>query len=456
MEAASIGLSCIATAATLASFLTAAGRDIPFRWMLTALAVCTAMAGLSCLLSAALLGGEHSTLTGLSPVLGAVLAILTAFSLPFLLPVLLSRFRQLEIAAVASRKNENRFLAATQSSSDAFILLEALRSPDGAIEDFLFTYINANAEKIIEKPSREVVGARLTRILPIDSAGRLFQQYRQVVATGKPLVHEFPLDPQDPDGPWMRHHVARLGDDSEVGLAITASDVTERKRARQDRLDPSQHDPLTGLPNRLLLDDRIQQAIARADRYGNKVALLFVNLDSFEQINARHGSDLADQVLLATAARLRGAVRATDSVLRLGGDQFIVLMSDMLLEIDIRRAAATLVAILREPLVLESKTGSATLQVSTSLGVAVYPDTTLTVDNLLTHADIAMYRAQIQGGNQYVLYVPAANLTLEADSDLDADPELDSHAPPGNPPIDDSEHPGESTYFPQVQAWPGR
>jgi diguanylate cyclase (GGDEF)-like protein len=442
IEDAFIGLSCIAIAATLASFLTTAGRDVPFRWTLIALTVCTTIAGLCCLLSATLLHGEHPTLTSLSPLFGAVLAILTALLLPFLLPFLLSRSRELEFTAVAARKNETRFLAATQSSSDAFILLEALRSPDGIIEDFLFTYINANAEKIIEKPGSEVVGARITRILPIDPAGRLFQQYRQVVATGKPLVHEFPLDPKDPDGPWMRHHVAKLGGEDEDGLAITASDITERKHAEQNRLHQSQHDPLTGLPNRRLLDDRIEQAIARADRYRNKIALILVNLDSFEQIDARHGSDLGDQVLLTTAIRLRGAIRATDSVLRLSGDAFIVLMPDMMLEIDIRRAAATLVAILREPITLEPKAGnqpagrqanlqpsSTTLQVSTSLGVAVYPDTGVTVDDLLTHADIAMYRAKIQGSNQYVLYAPTANLTLEAGSDLDADPELDSQSP---------------------------
>jgi diguanylate cyclase (GGDEF)-like protein len=429
IEDAFIGLSCIAIAATLASFLTAAGRDTPLRWPLTALTLCTTLAGLCCLLSAAPMRGEHPALTGLAPLFGAVLAILAAFLLPFLLPLLLSRSRELEFSAVAARKNENRFLAATQSSSDAFILLEALRSPDGTIEDFLFTYINVNAEKIIEKPGSEVVGARITRILPIDPAGRLFRQYCEVVATGKPLVHEFPLDPKDPDGPWMRHHVARLGEDSEAGLAITASDITERKHAQQDRLHLSQHDPLTGLPNRRLLDDRIQQAIARADRYGNKVAVILVSLDSFEQINAGRGSDLGDQVLLATAIRLRGAVRATDSVLRLGGDEFVVLMGDMLLEIDIRRAAATLVAILREPLALEDKTGSPSLQVSTSLGVAVYPDTALTVDNLLTHADSAMYRAKIRGSNQYVLNAPAANLNFGADPGFDADPALDSHAP---------------------------
>jgi diguanylate cyclase (GGDEF)-like protein len=439
IEDAFIGLSCIAIAATLASFLINSGHSIPFRWPLTALTVCTTIAGLCSLLSAALHHDLHPRLTSLSPLFGAVLAIFAACLLPLLLPYLLSRSRELALTSVTARKCETRFLAATQSCSDAFILLDALRSPGGIIEDFLFTYINHNAEKIIDKPSSEVVGARITRILPIESNGRLFRQYQQVVATGKPLVHEFPLDPKDPDGPWMRHHVAKLVGDDEDGLAITASDITERKHAEQDHLHLSQHDPVTGLPNRRLLDDRIQQAIARADRYRNKVAVFLINLDGFEQVTARYGADFGDQVLLATASRLRKAIRATDSILRLGGDEFVVLMPDMILEIDVRRAAATLVAILREPLTIEKKKPSLqtaaqskeraslesefaayittqTIQISTSLGVSIYPDSALTVDDLLIQADIAMYRAKTQGSNQYVLYAPAADLTYNSDS----------------------------------------
>ena len=404
-----IGLSCIAIAATLASFLSTAGHDLPFRWTLIALTACTTIAGLCCLLSAAMVDGMYTALVGQASLFGAVLALLTAFLLPFLLPMLLSKSRELEFTSQTAKRNEIRFLAATQSTEDAFILLEALRSPDGAIEDFLFTYINANAEKLLLKHSSDVVGARLTLTLAMDPADRLFQQYRQVVHTGKPLVHEFALEPYDPYSPWMRHQVTKLED----GLAIIASDITDRKRAELDLLHQSQHDTLTGLPNYRLLDDRIQQAIVRADRYSTRVAVFLVNLDAFEHLNDAHGRAIGDQVLRVTAGRLRGAIRATDSVLRLDGDEFIVLMPDMMLEIDIRHAAATLVAILREPMQLNGKR----VECSCSLGASVYPEMANTVDDLLTRAEVAMYRAKAFGKNQYVLYTPAADFGYDPDTE---------------------------------------
>jgi diguanylate cyclase (GGDEF)-like protein len=418
-----IGLSCIAIAAALASFLSTAGQKIPFRWTLIALTVCAMIAGLCCLLSAAIVDGMYTALVGQALLFAAVLALLTAFLLPFLLPMLLSKSRELEFALQTAKRNEIRFLAATQSTDDAFILLEALRSPDGVIEDFLFTYINSNAEKLLLKRSSDVVGARLTLTLPIDPAGRLFQQYRQVVHTGQPLVHEFALEPYDPYSPWMRHQVTKLED----GLAITASDITDRKRTELDLLHLSQHDTLTGLPNYRLLDDRIQQAIARADRYSTRVAVFHINLDAFEHLNDVHGRAIGDQVLRVTAGRLRGAIRATDSVLRLDADEFIVLMPDMMLEIDIRHAAATLVAILREPMQLNGKR----VECSCSLGASVYPEMAHTVEDLLTRAEVAMYRAKAFGKNQYVLYTPATDFGYDPDNDADvnSNPEGDDRAP---------------------------
>ena len=353
-----IGLSCIAIAAMLVSFLISSGKSIPFRWQLVSISAGTALAGIACLFTAADAPGIHPRLVACAPLLLAAFALLCACLVPYVIPQLISRSRELDSASRAAEKNEARFLAAAQSTYDALFLLDALRSPDGIIEDFLFTYLNANAEKIIAKPSSEVLGARLTRILPIGPSSKLFEQFRQVVLTGKPLIHEFPLYPNDPYGPWMRHHVARLED----GLAITASDITERKRSDPNWRKDAHLDTLTGLPNRRLLEDRIGQAIARADRYHTTVAVFIVNIDSFQRINDDHGRSFGDEVIRTTGSRLRHAIRASDTVIRLGGDEFIVIMPDMQLEIDVRRAAATLVHILREPITVSGQTVENILQ----------------------------------------------------------------------------------------------
>ncbi len=412
-----IGLSCIAIAATLASFLTTYKKDLPFRRSLIAVTGCAAVAGMACLFSAAVIRDLHPRLVAETPLAVAIVAVLCACLLPYLVPYLVSRSRELESSSLAAHKTEARFLAAVQSTDAAFFLLEAIRAPDGGVEDFLFTYLNAGAEKIIGKRSSEVLGARLTRILPIDRDGKLFQQFRQVVLTGKPLVHEFPLKSGEPEGPWMRHQVTKLDD----GLAVTASDITDRKHAELNLSVGPQHDLLTGLPNRRLLEDRVEQAMARADRYRNKVGVFLINLDGFQQINARHGRDFGDEVILSAATRLRATIRATDTIIRLGGDEFIVVMPDMQLEIDIRHTAATLVAIMREPFVLKGKE----LRLTCSLGATIYPDTALTVRDLLTSADVAMCRAKMQGKNQYALYVRPAEPASASDAALDDD--SDSH-----------------------------
>ena len=414
-----IGLSCIAIAATLASFLMTYKVGLPFRWPLIAVTGCTAVAGVACLLSAAVIHDLHPRLVAEAPLVIAILAVMCACVLPYLLPFLISKSRELESASLAAEKTEARFLAAAQSTDAAFFLLEALRAPDGLIEDFLFTYLNTNAEKIIAKRSSEVLGARLTRILPIDANGDLFRKFRLVVLTGKPLIHEFALHPNELEGPWMRHQVTKLDD----GIAITASDITDRKHAELNLVESAQqHDPLTGLPSRHLLEDRIEQAIVRADRYRDKVGVFLINLDGFEKINDSHGRKFGDEVILSVATRLRAAIRATDTIIRLGGDEFVIVMPDMRLEIDVRHTAATLVAFLREPIIL----GGKTLRISCSLGAAIYPDSALKVQDLLEDADIALCRAKMQGKNQYALYVRPAQPSSDASDDAATDDGDDS------------------------------
>jgi diguanylate cyclase (GGDEF)-like protein len=201
----------------------------------------------------------------------------------------------------------------------------------------------------------------------------------------------------------MRHHVARLDD----GIAITASDITATKREVRELLREDQHDPLTNLPNHLLLQDRVEQAIARAVRYQDKVGIFLLNLDAFEQINDRHGRPIGDEVLRVTAARLRSAIRATDTVIRLDADEFIIILPEIKLEIDVRRTAATLAASLRKPILLDGAIELITLQLTSSIGAAIYPDTALSYGGLLAAADTAMARAKAQGKNQYILYDPA-------------------------------------------------
>jgi diguanylate cyclase (GGDEF)-like protein len=153
---------------------------------------------------------------------------------------------------------------------------------------------------------------------------------------------------------------------------------------------PAQVDALTELPNRLLLLDRLTQAIANAERHGNRVALLFVDLDNFKQINDALGHAVGDQVLILAARRLEASVRAADTVSRHGGDEFLILLTDVSEPADAANIAEKVLASLAAP----SRVADHVLRLTASIGIGLYPDDGATPGILIERADAAMYRAK--------------------------------------------------------------
>ena len=265
-----------------------------------------------------------------------------------------------------ARRDHARLSAAAESSMDAFYICESIRDESGEIEDFLFTYLNRNVEKMVSLPREALLNGKMCELFPVNRSTGLFDCYKKVVETGDPFIAEFKVDAEHVVSEWVRVQAVRLED----GVAITASDVTERKRAEERILQLMHLDPLTGLHNRSLLQDRISQAIERVKRFGGKVGVCMIDLDLFKPINDEYGHQMGDQVLIETAQRLLSAVRATDSVLRVGGDEFVVV-----------------------PMEIERKT----VKVDCSLGIAVYPDDATEIQGLLSAADQAMYKMKIAG-----------------------------------------------------------
>ena len=195
-----------------------------------------------------------------------------------------------------------------------------------------------------------------------------------------------------------------------VGLA----NVRLLNRTRHQAL----HDSLTGLPNQLLFEDRVAQALTQASRNGTSVALLFTDLDRFKKINDSLGHDFGNELLRQVAGRLLGTVRAGDTVARMGGDEFTLLLPGLAGDADATHVATKVIETLRTPFVI----GDHQLFVSGSVGIAVYPSDGLRYESLLKHADIAMYRAKAAGGNTFSLYADHSDdrnayprLTLETD-----------------------------------------
>jgi diguanylate cyclase (GGDEF)-like protein/PAS domain S-box-containing protein len=185
-----------------------------------------------------------------------------------------------------------------------------------------------------------------------------------------------------------------------TGSVVTFHDVSAAQARTVEMSQLAQHDPLTGLPNRVLLNDRLLQAISLAMRQDKQLAVMFVDLDGFKRINDSLGHDLGDKLLQSVAKRLVNCVRRTDTVSRLGGDEFVVLLSQVEHEEDAATSARKILRTLAAPHRIDYKN----LDISASIGVSTYPSDGSDAENLLNKADTAMYEAKKRGRNNYQFF----------------------------------------------------
>jgi len=199
--------------------------------------------------------------------------------------------------------------------------------------------------------------------------------------------------------------VSRAADGAPLRVIGTYIDISARKAAEQRIMHMASHDTLTGLANRDLLQDRIQQSILQAQRGNNAPALLFIDLDQFKTINDSLGHDMGDLLLQQVAQRLVSSVRTEDTVARQGGDEFIVLLLNISNTQDAGLLAQKLLADLMQPYQINGKE----LHISASIGIAVFPEDGKDVDTLLKNSDIAMYHAKEAGRNNYQFFTEKMN-----------------------------------------------
>jgi diguanylate cyclase (GGDEF)-like protein/PAS domain S-box-containing protein len=179
------------------------------------------------------------------------------------------------------------------------------------------------------------------------------------------------------------------------------SDITDRKRAEQELRYLANYDTLTGLPNRSLLSERLARAVVRARRQGTRVAVLFLDLDRFKDINDSMGHAAGDRILKSAAARLLATVRPQDTVARLGGDEFTVILEDLEDRRAAEEVAQRVIKAFIAPLEVE---GRSEIIITPSIGLSLYPDHALVPTDLLKYADTAMYAAKDRGRNTYTFY----------------------------------------------------
>jgi diguanylate cyclase (GGDEF)-like protein len=201
---------------------------------------------------------------------------------------------------------------------------------------------------------------------------------------------------------------------------VALRDITERRKAEERVRHLAYHDALTGLPNRALFLDRLEQALARARRDGEGAALLLLDLDGFKEVNDTFGHAAGDLLLRRLAERLRAAVRETDTAARLGGDEFAVVQvgCDQPAAVAAATLARRLLDVLSEPVTLE---GGREVCAGVSIGVALALADGEDVDRLLHGADLALYRAKAEGRGVFRLFEPAMDLKVQARRALERD-----------------------------------
>ena len=268
------------------------------------------------------------------------------------------------------------------------------------------------------KNGEDVSGRELEDILPLPD---LRQQAQAILAGGMALrSSEAALGEK-----WLRLTITgiRLAEEEEEeDLLIVVEDITELKSQAAHIEQLAFYDPLTGLPNRSLLRDRVRQVLTHSTRYKNHGAILFIDLDNFKALNDTKGHNIGDLLLIEVAKRLLDCVRNSDTVARMGGDEFVVVLKE--LDEDTLQAVAQaqdigekVLASLNQPFNLQGFEHYC----SASIGISLFRDNEIGMDNLFRHADTAMYQAKTSGRNTLRFFDPDMQASLEARAALEAD-----------------------------------
>lgn len=310
---------------------------------------------------------------------------------------LVSREQEMRTANTMLRDSETYTLAVLNNVDEGIIVIK---------EGNIVATFNPAAEQIFGYASSEIVGKNIGLLIP-DKSGQL-QNNSQIgqeemgkfttAGIASEVVGEhkngsrFPLE--------LKTNAIRI----ESGRLLIASvrDITVRKESEQRILHLATHDTLTGLPNRNLLLDRVEQALVHAQRSHLHAAVLFIDLDNFKIINDTLGHDVGDLLLQDVTARLLASVRTEDTVARQGGDEFVMLLQSVSNAQDAGTVAAKLLETLRLPYWVKGKE----LHISASIGIAIFPDDGKDVNALLKNSDTAMYHAKETGRNNYQFYTP--------------------------------------------------
>ena len=293
----------------------------------------------------------------------------------------------LALALIAATRRQTAHFRSLVTSSTDFVMVFG----EGACR-----YVSESVIRLAGRPERELLGDGVTRLVHPDDQPLL------LAAAGHGEPHELVFRLSNKFDEWrhLEAHVSDLRGDRHIhGIVLNARDVTERVRLEEQLTREAFHDGLTGLANRALFRDRLDQALARSTRSQDVLAVLFVDLDGFKGVNDSLGHDAGDQLLVGVAQRLDDVTRPSDTLARLGGDEFALLLEGAN-EAPAVAVAERLLARLSEPTQIAGRE----LSLGASVGIALHPGGAGDSEDLIRHADVAMYAAKEAGRGRYEVF----------------------------------------------------
>ncbi len=305
-----------------------------------------------------------------------------------------------EKLAARRRAEENvrsTYRVATDAANEGFYMLRPVAAGRGKIVDFHIEDCNDRAAVLLGSTCARLTGQLASQVMSNKLREDFLDLCHRALEYG---IYEDELRVPSQGGlnaQWLYRRAVHSG----AGVALTLRDISELKAHEQMLADLANKDALTLLPNRRWLGNFLPEAMQRTERAGSRLALFFIDLDNFKLINDTLGHQAGDELLIQAAHRICHAVRASDHVVRLGGDEFTVVLEHIDSDRDIARVAESILGILAKPFTLNAGAGN---RVSASIGISIYPNDGEDADSLIKHADVAMYAAKAEGKARYHFY----------------------------------------------------
>jgi len=297
----------------------------------------------------------------------------------------------------ALRESEDKYRTIFETTGTATIIIE---------EDSTISIANTEFEKLFGYTKEEVEGKRKwTEFVVKDDLERVSEYYHLLRSDPRAAPRNYECKFMDSKGTIKDIFVTVSMIPVTKKSVASLLDITERKQAEETIRELAYIDALTGLPNRLLFNDRLTLALAHANRNKKKLGIMLLDLDRFKDINDTLGHNVGDLLLQGVGGRLTAVLRKSDTVARMGGDEFLLLLPEIAWDEDVAKVARKILDAFRAPFLLDGHE----LHITASIGVAIYPENGEDAGTLLKNADIAMYSVKEHGRNNYRQYSSSLN-----------------------------------------------